>query len=80
MYILIFQNEAPTVLTDVVESDPIMQQDVFGPILPILTVQDADEAVTFINSRERPLCVYAYSSNNKVNTSPTKFKNDICHS
>ncbi|KAK7172775.1 hypothetical protein R3I93_002791 [Phoxinus phoxinus] len=57
---------APTVLTEVVESDPIMQQDVFGPILPILTVQDADEAMAFINSREKPLCVYAYSSNNKV--------------
>ncbi|XP_056313489.1 aldehyde dehydrogenase family 3 member B1 [Danio aesculapii] len=57
---------APTVLTDVMESDPIMQQDTIGPILPILTVQDADEAVAFINSREKPLCVYAYSSNNKV--------------
>ncbi|XDV21239.1 hypothetical protein PO909_026373 [Leuciscus waleckii] len=57
---------APTVLTEVVESDPIMQQDVFGPILPILTVQDAEEAVAFINSREKPLCVYAYSSNDKA--------------
>jgi len=70
LYFLIFQTEAPTVLTEVVESDPIMQQDVFGPILPILTVQDADEAVAFINSREKPLCVYAYSSNNKVNSLP----------
>ncbi|XP_017539680.2 aldehyde dehydrogenase family 3 member B1 isoform X3 [Pygocentrus nattereri] len=57
---------APTVLVDVVESDPIMQQDVFGPVLPILSVQSADEAVAFINSRENPLCVYVYSSNSKV--------------
>ncbi|XP_017539679.2 aldehyde dehydrogenase family 3 member B1 isoform X2 [Pygocentrus nattereri] len=56
----------PTVLVDVVESDPIMQQDVFGPVLPILSVQSADEAVAFINSRENPLCVYVYSSNSKV--------------
>ncbi|XP_067264303.1 LOW QUALITY PROTEIN: aldehyde dehydrogenase family 3 member B1 [Chanodichthys erythropterus] len=66
---------APTVLTEVVEFDPIMQQYVFGPILPILTVQDADEAVTFNNSRERPLCVYAYSSNNKV---ISKIMNKTC--
>ena len=59
--------EAPTVLTEVVASDPIMQQDVLGPVLPILTVCSVDEAVAFINQRENPLCVYAYSSNSKVN-------------
>ena len=58
---------APTVLTEVVASDPIMQQDVQGPVLPILTVCSVDEAVAFINQREKPLCVYAYSSNSKVN-------------
>lgn len=58
--------EAPTVLTDVAESDPIMQQEVFGPVLPILTVNDVDEAIAFINKQEKPLCVYAYSTNIKV--------------
>ncbi|XP_030646888.1 aldehyde dehydrogenase family 3 member B1 [Chanos chanos] len=57
---------APTILMDVVESDPVMQQDVFGPILPILTVKDVEEAIAFINAREKPLCVYAYSRNSKV--------------
>ncbi|XP_062310727.1 aldehyde dehydrogenase family 3 member B1 [Osmerus eperlanus] len=57
---------APTVLMEVVASDPIMQQDVLGPVLPILTVCSVDEAIAFINQREKPLCVYAYSSNSKV--------------
>ncbi|KAK2837299.1 hypothetical protein Q5P01_014511 [Channa striata] len=57
---------APTILTEVVQSDPIMQQDVFGPVLPILTVKNLDEAISFINKREKALCVYAYSSNSKV--------------
>lgn len=58
--------EAPTVLCDVRDSDPIMQQEVFGPVLPILTVNSIDEAISFISRREKPLCVYAYSSNSKV--------------
>ncbi|XP_028270541.1 aldehyde dehydrogenase family 3 member B1 isoform X2 [Parambassis ranga] len=57
---------APTILTEVSESDPIMQQEVFGPVLPILTVNSVDEAIAFINKHEKPLCVYAYSSNSKV--------------
>ncbi|KAL4646671.1 aldehyde dehydrogenase family 3 member B1-like [Arapaima gigas] len=57
---------APTVLTEVVETDPIMQQEVFGPVLPILTVQNLDEAISVICRQEKPLCVYAYSSNSKV--------------
>ncbi|NWS74576.1 AL3B2 dehydrogenase, partial [Crotophaga sulcirostris] len=57
---------APTVLVDVERSDPIMQEEIFGPILPIIVVANMDEAIDFINSRERPLVVYAFSSNDKV--------------
>ncbi|KAJ8379359.1 hypothetical protein SKAU_G00001370 [Synaphobranchus kaupii] len=57
---------APTLLTEVMEADPIMQQEVFGPVLPILTVNNVDEAISFICRREKPLCVYVYSSNSKV--------------
>ncbi|NXS56568.1 AL3B1 dehydrogenase, partial [Brachypteracias leptosomus] len=57
---------APTVLVDVQPSDPIMQEEIFGPILPIVTVANTDEAIDFINSRERPLVVYVFSSNDKV--------------
>lgn len=48
------------------DKDVIMQQEIFGPVLPLLTVQNVDEAVAFINKQEKPLCVYAYSNNSKV--------------
>ncbi|XP_066043149.1 aldehyde dehydrogenase family 3 member B1-like isoform X2 [Chamaea fasciata] len=57
---------APTVLVDVQPSDPIMQEEIFGPILPIVVVTNMDEAIDFINSRERPLALYAFSSDDKV--------------
>ncbi|KAK5871434.1 hypothetical protein PBY51_004317 [Eleginops maclovinus] len=57
---------APTILTEVAESDPIMHQDIFGPVLPVLTVNNVDEAIALINKQEKPLCVYAYSSNSQV--------------
>ncbi|NXH06976.1 AL3B1 dehydrogenase, partial [Loxia leucoptera] len=57
---------APTVLVDVQPSDPIMQEEVFGPILPIVIIANVDETIDFINSRERPLAVYAFSSDDKV--------------
>lgn len=53
-------------LADVQPSDRIMQEEVFGPILPIVIVATMDKAIDLINSRERPLVVYAFSSNNKV--------------
>ncbi|NWR60430.1 AL3B1 dehydrogenase, partial [Bucorvus abyssinicus] len=56
---------APTVLVDVQPSDPIMQEEIFGPILPIVIVATTDKAIDFINSRERPLVVYIFSSNDK---------------
>ncbi|NXF54970.1 AL3B1 dehydrogenase, partial [Oceanites oceanicus] len=57
---------APTVLVDLQPSDPVMQEEIFGPILPIVIVANVDEAIDFINSRERPLVVYAFSSDDKV--------------
>ena len=60
--------EAPTIMTNVVESDAVMQQDATGPVLPVLGVEDVDEAVAFIGRREKPLCVYVYSSDDKVSS------------
>lgn len=50
---------APTVLVDVKATDPIMQEEIFGPILPIVTVENAYEAIKFINSRY-VLCYACY--------------------
>ncbi|MGH0159936.1 UNVERIFIED_CONTAM: hypothetical protein FKN15_072659 [Acipenser sinensis] len=57
---------APTVLTDVLESDPAMQQEIRGPVLPIMTVYSADEAINYIRRKEKPLCLYVFSSDRKV--------------
>lgn len=45
-----------------------MKEEIFGPLLPIVTVSGLDEAIHFINDREKPLVVYVFSNDNKVNT------------
>ncbi|XP_025020915.1 fatty aldehyde dehydrogenase isoform X1 [Python bivittatus] len=57
---------APTILTDVSPEARVMQEEIFGPILPIITVKSIDEAIQFINQREKPLALYVFSNNNKA--------------
>ncbi|KAH0955596.1 hypothetical protein HN011_000226 [Eciton burchellii] len=52
---------SPTILIDVKSTDPIMQEEIFGPILPIVNVNNAYEAIKFINNRESPLVLYVFS-------------------
>ncbi|XP_027488523.1 aldehyde dehydrogenase family 3 member B1-like [Corapipo altera] len=61
-----FFSAAPTILADVQPSDPVMQEEIFGPILPIVVVANMDEAIDFINARPRPLAIYAFSCDSKV--------------
>lgn len=42
-----------------------MQEEIFGPILPIITVNNIEEAVNFINAREKPLALYIFTNNKK---------------
>ena len=53
---------APTVLAGVKPDAAVMDDEIFGPILPVLTVGDIDEAIRFVNDREKPLALYAFSS------------------
>ncbi|KAK4812241.1 hypothetical protein QYF61_011263 [Mycteria americana] len=57
---------APTILTDVSPESKVMEEEIFGPILPILTVKSVDEAIEFINRREKPLALYVFSNNKKL--------------
>ncbi|MFF1450413.1 aldehyde dehydrogenase family protein [Streptomyces sp. NPDC058274] len=52
---------APTVLADVDPKAPVMQEEIFGPILPIVTVPDLDGAIGFINDRDKPLALYVFT-------------------
>ncbi|XP_052799534.1 aldehyde dehydrogenase family 3 member B1-like isoform X3 [Mya arenaria] len=54
---------APTVLVDVKFSDPVMQDEIFGPVLPIVPVQNEDEAIEHINDGTNPLALYIFSNN-----------------
>ncbi|MBI5367200.1 MAG: aldehyde dehydrogenase family protein [Planctomycetes bacterium] len=54
---------APTLLSGVKEDSPIMQQEIFGPILPMITWRTLEEALATIRAREKPLALYIFSGN-----------------
>uniref|UniRef100_A0A8C2Z3E1 Aldehyde dehydrogenase 3 family, member A1 n=1 Tax=Cyclopterus lumpus TaxID=8103 RepID=A0A8C2Z3E1_CYCLU len=57
---------APTVLKDVPPHSRLMQEEIFGPLLPIVTVSDMDDAIRFVNEREKPLALYIFCSDKKA--------------
>jgi len=52
---------APTIITDVGWDDPIMADEIFGPILPVLEYENLQEAIALINQRPKPLALYLFS-------------------
>jgi aldehyde dehydrogenase (NAD+) len=60
---------APTLLRNVPAGAPVMSEEIFGPILPVLKVRDINEAITFVNARPRPLALYLFSSDSQVQQS-----------
>lgn len=56
---------APTLLEDTDPDSPIMQEEIFGPILPMLTYRSFDEALSFIRGREKPLALYIFSKDRR---------------
>ena len=57
---------APAVLDRVEAEDAVMQEEIFGPLLPILTVRSMEEALSFVNARPKPLAFYIFTQNKKV--------------
>ncbi|MGW6697421.1 aldehyde dehydrogenase family protein [Nocardia sp. NPDC055049] len=57
---------APTVLVDVDPHDPVMRDEIFGPVLPIVETADLDEAIAFINARDKPLALYGFTEDDAV--------------
>ena len=51
----------PTIIDYVDVSSPIMQEEIFGPIFPIVTFKTTDEAINFVQDREKPLALYYFS-------------------
>lgn len=57
---------APTFLEGVTLDDAIMQEEIFGPLLPIVEYESLDEAIQFVKKFEKPLALYIFSENNRV--------------
>jgi aldehyde dehydrogenase (NAD+) len=57
---------SPTVLDEVIWTDPVMESEIFGPILPVLTYDRLDEAIDQINARPKPLALYVFSEDNGI--------------
>ncbi|MFQ5697985.1 MAG: aldehyde dehydrogenase family protein [Myxococcota bacterium] len=52
---------APTVVQNVSLDSPLMREEIFGPILPVIPVDSMDEAIDFVNAREKPLALYLFT-------------------
>lgn len=53
---------APTVLKNVSPDAPVMQEEIFGPILPVLEVPSVEAAIDFVNERDKPLALYVFTN------------------
>jgi acyl-CoA reductase-like NAD-dependent aldehyde dehydrogenase len=59
---------SPTILTNVTRGDSTMQEEIFGPILPIVPCDDVEAAIAFIRGGEKPLSMYIFSTSAAVQT------------
>lgn len=55
----------PTILTQLSSDAVIMEEEIFGPVLPVIPYQEIDEAIFAINSKSKPLALYIFSDDNK---------------
>ncbi|HZU46036.1 MAG TPA: aldehyde dehydrogenase family protein [Mycobacterium sp.] len=56
----------PTVVVDPAPDEPLMTNEIFGPILPVITVESLDDAIRFVNSRPKPLSAYLFTKTRAV--------------
>lgn len=57
---------SPVIIDDVLPEFPVMNEEIFGPVLPIMTFGEIDEAISFVNSREKPLALYYFGDKQKA--------------
>ncbi|MDY7226566.1 aldehyde dehydrogenase family protein [Hyalangium rubrum] len=76
---------APTVITDAPVSSPLMQEEIFGPLLPLVDCPSIDDAIRFVRSRPKPLALYTFARDSAVNervltetSSGGAVTNDVC--
>ena len=57
---------APTILVNVKEKSNVMQEEIFGPILPVMTYDKLADAIIYIRDHKKPLALYLFTENDKV--------------
>jgi aldehyde dehydrogenase (NAD+) len=57
---------APTIVVDPDLDSDLMQQEIFGPILPVLAVDSVEDAIAFVNDRPKPLALYVFSRSEQI--------------
>jgi aldehyde dehydrogenase (NAD+) len=57
---------SPTIIDRVFPEEPLMQEEIFGPLLPLVEYDNIDEAIAFVNQRPRPLALYCFSESKKI--------------
>lgn len=57
---------APTILTDVPANAPVLQEEIFGPILPVIEFRDIEQAIAYVNARPHPLGLYIFTNDKQV--------------
>ncbi|MFC4722540.1 aldehyde dehydrogenase family protein [Geojedonia litorea] len=56
----------PTVISNLKEEAKLLNEEIFGPILPLKTFDEIDEVITYLNNKEKPLALYIYSQSNET--------------
>jgi aldehyde dehydrogenase (NAD+) len=57
---------SPTIIDNVEPHYPVMQEEIFGPVLPVMTFENIDEVVHYVNTHEKPLAFYYFGSVKKA--------------
>ena len=57
---------SPTIIEEIQPDFPVMQEEIFGPILPVLTFEDLGEVINFVNDNEKPLALYYFGPGKKA--------------
>ncbi len=66
---------APTVLTGVAADSPVMREEIFGPVLPIVRANDLDDAIAAIRKGDKPLSAYLFTGDKQAEA---RFLNEVC--
>lgn len=57
---------SPTLLRNLPETSSILSEEIFGPILPVISIENIDDAIKYVNKRPKPLALYLFSNNKKI--------------